>query len=457
MWIDRTTKQEQFIKRLKGLQNQVLLLQGARQVGKTSFVLEAFKSLKSYPQVYVNLLYPSRFKVQGIEYFGRDFFGHSPAGEEFLKNIEKIHPNAQSPVFIFVDEVDHHPIAMEAIQSLAAFSEKLKIVYTGSNLENISVKNAATGRKHYFDLFPISFSDFLWALEQKKSSHQQLKLYNEITLDSRSITDFFHQQLSESFQTYLRLGGIPRLVDLYLEPQSDGLSLPDLIKDLAISIEENIKAILGEKSKLYEYEDVLRKLARLSMNTLKFSNLQVQHAGKREAQKLVAKTVGARVAHKVRLYTLEQDLSKYILFDCGFTNYLLNGSDLLGSVWGEHSQATLCETFVGNELTHQLTTRDDLFYWKSANRAELEFCLRSPGLLGIDVKLNKGRNQSLNSFALFEKNASHLIKISNQKPEINKNYVASLPNFPGKRKIPLITIPHYLTGRLVSLIKNISN
>lgn len=456
MWIERIEKQERFIKILLGLQNQVLLVRGARQVGKTSFVLKCFESLKNYPQVYVNLLYQNRFKIQGIEYFGRDFFGRLPDGEDFLKNIEKIQCNTQLPVLVFVDEVDHHPVAMEAIQSLAAFSEKFKIVYTGSNLENIPVKNAATGRKHYFDLFPVGFSDFLCALEQKNGSyHQQLKSFNNTTLDPQSITDYFHKQLGESFQIYLRLGGIPRLMDLYLEPQLDNLSLSDLIKDLANSIEENIKVILGEKSKLYEYEDVLRKLARLSMNTLKFTRLQVAHAGKKEAQKLVSKTIGARVAHKIRLYDLEQDLSKYILFDCGFTNYLLNGSDLLGSVLSEHSQPILCETFVGNELIHQLTTRDDLLYWKSGNRAELEFSLRSPGLIGIDVKLNKGRNQSLNSFALFEKNATCLIKISDQKPEINRNYMASLPNFPGKRTIPMITIPHYLAGRLIALVRNV--
>lgn len=458
MWIERTIKQNRFLKTIKELKNQVLIIRGARQVGKTSFILECFKKLGDHPQVFVNLLYPSRFKVQGLEYFGRDFFGRSSSGQEFLENIEKIRPHSPVPVFIFIDEVDHHPVAMETVQSLASASDRFKFVFTGSNLENIPVKNAATGRKHYFDLYPISFSEFLSAWEQKKGADKRFEAFRNATLDPRSITDYFHALLTDSFMVYLRLGGIPRLVDTYLEPQLNNLSVPELIKDLAISIEENVKAILGEKTKLYEYEDILRKLAYLSMNTLKYSGLQVQHAGKREAQKLVSKTVGARVAHKIRLHDLEKDLSKYILFDCGFTNYLLNGSDLLNNVWSEQSQSILYETFVGNELIHQLITRDDLCYWKSGNQAELEYCLRSRGFIGIDVKSNMGRNQSLNSFSLLEKNATAIVKICNQKPELNKNYIASLPNlnepnFNGKRKIPLITIPHYLTGRMLSLLE----
>lgn len=150
-----------------------------------------------------------------------------------------------------------------------------------------------------------------------------------------------------------------------------------------------LKSVLRETAKLYEYEDILRKLAHLSMNTLKYTHLQVQHAGRREAKKLVAKTVGARVAHKIRLYAAEHDLSKYILFDCGLVHYLLNGADVLKTTMGERSRAILCETFVGNELIAGMTTRDDFFYWKSGNRAEVEFFLKSPGMIGVEVKASR--------------------------------------------------------------------
>ena len=250
--------------------------------------------------------------------------------------------------------------------------------------------------------------------------------------------------------TYLRLGGMPKILDTYLDPNLDTKQIPNIIKDLAVSIEENIKTVLDNKSMLYEYEDVLRKIANLSMNTLKFTQLQVQHAGRSEAKKLINKTVGARVAHKIRLLESEKDLSKYIIFDCGIANYLLSGSDLLKTKINEKNLAILYETFVGSQLITQLVTRDDLFYWKSGNRAEVEFLLRSP-FIGIDVKSNKGNLKSLNSLAIVEENLSCIVKISNEMPKIDFDHMAFLPNFDKKRKIPLLTIPHYLTHKLIDI------
>ncbi|PIU58390.1 MAG: hypothetical protein COS89_00625, partial [Deltaproteobacteria bacterium CG07_land_8_20_14_0_80_38_7] len=426
-----------------------LIVRGARQVGKTSFILNALAELKQYPQLKLNLLYPSSINLDGMEYFGRDFFGQAETGEEFIKNIELeigAPKNLGYPVLVFIDEADRYPKSLEAIQTLATQSDKIKFIFTGSNLENIKVINAATGRKKYFDLFPIMFKEFLEAQTNSKFS----TYLDQISLDHLEITEYLHHQLTEQLNTYLRLGGMPKILDTYLDPNLDTKQIPNIIKDLAVSIEENIKTVLDNKSMLYEYEDVLRKIANLSMNTLKFTQLQVQHAGRSEAKKLINKTVGARVAHKIRLLESEKDLSKYIIFDCGIANYLLSGSDLLKTKINEKNLAILYETFVGSQLITQLVTRDDLFYWKSGNRAEVEFLLRSP-FIGIDVKSNKGNLKSLNSLAIVEENLSCIVKISNEMPKIDFDHMAFLPNFDKKRKIPLLTIPHYLTHKLIDI------
>lgn len=446
MWVDRKEKKSIFINSLLNLKNQVLLVTGARQVGKTSFILNALETLKEYLQLKVNLLYSSTWKMSGVEYRGRDFFGKLETGEDFLKNIESETGLSQKPILIFVDEVDQYPLIMESIQTLAEFSDKYKFVFTGSNLENISVKNAATGRKKYFDLYPITFSEFLYTHDKRLFSY-----YNSLSLREK-LTDYYHKKLSEFFKIYVRLGGLPKLVAAHLDPNLEKQSIPEIIKDLALSIEENVKTILGEKAKLYEYEDILRKLAFLSSNTLKISHLQVQHASRSEAKKIVAKTMGARVIHKIRLMNTESDLSKYIVFDVGLANYLLNGSYLLTQNIHPKNWAIQLETFVGQELVAHLTSRDDLFYWKSGNQAELEFLLRSPVLAGMDVKTDRGRNRSLASFALIEESAKYLVKIVGEGFECQDNFKARLPTDTKIKKIPLIVIPHYFTGRLVELI-----
>ena len=107
---------------------------------------------------------------------------------------------------------------------------------------------------------------------------------------------------------------------------------------------------------------------------------------------------------------------------------------------------------MGNEIVSQLLTRDDLFYWKSENRAELEFLIRSPQFVGIDVKTASGSNLSLNSFAILENQATLVIKIGSNPFSYNPNYVAKLPNGPGERSIPFLQLPHYLAGRVMGLL-----
>src|SRR3989338_6467596 len=104
MWIERSNKKSEFIQSVKSLKRQVLVLRGARQVGKTSFIAGSIGKIKR-------------------------------------------------EVIVFLDEADKYPLSLELIQNLAGLSDKLKVIYTGSNLENILLKNAATGRKRYFDLY----------------------------------------------------------------------------------------------------------------------------------------------------------------------------------------------------------------------------------------------------------------------------------------------------------------
>lgn len=449
MWIAREEKKRQFIKLIQGLKNQVLLVRGARQVGKTSFILNALKEI-SCPQIKINLAFKTKGDVYGETFYGRDYFGKDEEAGELLTNLAFTFGSLdgiKEPILIFIDEVDRHPVSLEAIQKLAGLSDKLKVVYTGSNLENITVKNAATGRKQYFDLYPITFTEFLKAYHKE----EELKYLWEFSFKQPLVSEYLHGSLTELFDLYLRLGGMPQILDAFLDPQNRIQSLPSLVSDLVNSIEENVKIILGEKSHLYEYEDVLRKMALLSTETLKFSRLQVSHAGRNEAKKLVNKTVGARVAHKIRLYEAGFDLSKYIIFDSGVLNHLLNGSDLLRQKITSKNLAIMYENSVGNEMIARFSSRDDMFYWKSKRGAQVEYLVRSPHLMALDVKTTRGDTRSLDSSALFEKEIACLIKVSREKPQWHQDHVAKLPNSQESRPVPLMIIPHYLAFRVQEL------
>lgn len=455
MWISRKEKKTQFIQSVISLRSQVMMVRGARQVGKTSFILDALKDLTRLPQIRLNMAFQGRTEIDGISFYGRDYFGPDEEAEQLLTNIELTFgpiTKRKEPILVFIDEADRHPPCLEAVQKLAGMSDLLKVVFTGSNLENVQLKNAATGRKQNFDLYPITFTEFLKAYEKE----QELKYVEEFSLKSPLFSEHLHQSLLKQFDLYLRLGGMPKILDTFLDPLLV-LELPKRVSELTQSIEENVKLVLGEKTQLYEYEDVLRKMALYSMETLKFSRLQVQHAGRSEAKKLVNKTVGARVAHKIRLYESGSDLSKYILFDAGILNYLLNGSDLLHQKITSSYLAIQLENLVGNEIVATLPSRDDLFYWKSKRGAQVEYLLKSPTFIAIDVKSTRGNVKSLDSCAIYEEELDVLVKISREGPSVQSEHLARILNGDLSRKIPLVVIPHYLSGRLKELVMTVAS
>src|SRR3989338_9132092 len=105
MWIERKNKKDVFIQYVKELRSQVLLVRGARQVGKTSFINHCLKELSDFPQVRLNLAFPQQQVVDGLLYFGRDYFGFSEGAEELLNNLTLSlgdMQNWEKPVILFI-------------------------------------------------------------------------------------------------------------------------------------------------------------------------------------------------------------------------------------------------------------------------------------------------------------------------------------------------------------------
>lgn len=452
MWINRIDIYLDLKNQILNLKSQVLFLRGARQVGKTQAVLHVFNSLNN-PKVYINLIQSASQKISEITFKGRDYFGDKEDGSILLKNIEIEFGNInhfRDPLLVFIDEADSYPLCLETIQNLARYSDKIKFIFTGSNLENIPALNAATGRKRYFDLYPISFKEFLEVNDKKL-----FKYLEKVNLGD-DLTEYMHNQALDQFKIYLRLGGMPRILSTYFDNKlGDSVySIPEVAKDLVSSIEEHIKSVLGKQSSMYEHLDILRKIARLSTDTLKFTKLQTNQASRADVKKIVNKTVGARVAHKIRLFEQESDLSKYVLFDVGIANYLFNGSSLTTLSLDLKTLGCLIETYVANEIIHLLNDRDDLLYWKSENKAEIDFLFRQRSLVGVEVKAGGVKKlNSLNSFAVQNKEIEKILVISNEGLSVKNNYTAKIANPLREKKVTLVNIPHYLVWRLSELLE----
>jgi len=189
-----------------------LLLQGARQVGKTYLINQFGKD--EYKQ-FVSLNFEREPQLKTL-------FEGSLSAEQIIENIElfigaKIDPQN---ALIFFDEIQVVP---EVITSLKYFNEQkpeYNIIAAGSLL-GVSVgkdRSFPVGKVNFMTLYPMSFSEYLIAFEEEL-------LVNKLnTIDKiEPLPELLHDKLISYLKKYLFLGGMPEVIQSYKENGDIGL------------------------------------------------------------------------------------------------------------------------------------------------------------------------------------------------------------------------------------------
>lgn len=124
------------------LDQKIVILSGARQVGKTSLI-EAILSKKSY------------LELNGDDMADRSFFENI--------NTEKLRSYIGSHAFLFIDEAQKIPNIGDALKIIHDKIKTIKVLVTGSSSFELNqkVQESLTGRKWEFSLFPISWSEYV--------------------------------------------------------------------------------------------------------------------------------------------------------------------------------------------------------------------------------------------------------------------------------------------------------
>ena len=185
-------------------QKQPLLVQGARQVGKTYILLSFGK--EHYKNVaYFNL--EESADVRAI--FERDLNPERIVKELAAKSGQSILPG---DTLIIFDEIQ---ACEQALTSLKYFSEKAPnhhVVAAGSLL-GIAVKRKSfsfpVGKVDMLHLYPMDFEEFLWAMGQEKLHELIREAYEGFSPLS------LHDTAMDLYKTYLAVGGMPRAVSEY--------------------------------------------------------------------------------------------------------------------------------------------------------------------------------------------------------------------------------------------------
>ncbi len=406
-----------------------LIIRGARQVGKSHLI-------ESFGQAYFESVLTINFERS--PHFKTCFDHLDPV--KILNQLELLSGQAihAGKTLLFLDEIQECPAA---IQSLRYFKEEypdLHVIGAGSLLEFALTEadfSMPVGRVQFLYLKPLSFEEFLWALGDEK-----LVDYLMDFSFSSPFPSAIHQVLLEKVRLYLLLGGMPAVIQIYLDTRSIERAV-----QIQLALLQTYRADFSKYGRRQEYahlETLFAKIPHHATQQLKYSKINPDvdsRTLKGALEKLVLAGLMIPVyqssASGLPLSaTINPRKFKMLFMDVGLMlraqgviSPLLLSEDILFL-----SQGAMMEQFVGQELlAYQYPySAPELFFWSreaKSSQAEVDYLiLHGTQILPIEVKSKSvGHLKSIKRF-MEEKNAPLGIRIS-EHPFSFKDQILSVP------------------------------
>ena len=346
---------------------EILILSGARQVGKTSILYQLIDWLMRSGHV----------GPDGIYYFNLDLGGISEFLEDQGSFLRFLEAEKGRNIFVFIDEVQRLPdpgIFIKAIQDLRL---PIKFILTGSSSLDIRSRThePLTGRKQVFHIQALSFSEYV----------KTVPVLSSLPALEQQSYSIYIGALNDALNDYGLYGGYPAVV-LTDDPEKKILRLNEIFSSY---LEKDIAGFLK-----VENIPAFRKLATL---------LSVQQGGLVNIQEL-ASTLGLHRETITRyIYYLEEtfvikrltplfsnprtELSKMpkIYFaDAGLRNLAM------GSFSDLRTRSDTGKIIEGIVVSHVLRDRilsHRINYWRTKSGAEVDLIISgAKPVQSIEVK-----------------------------------------------------------------------
>lgn len=394
---------------------KVLLLRGARQVGKTFIVRELGKSFSNFVEV--------NFEKDTVV---AGFFNQDLDPTRICQELSAFYrkPIRENETLLFFDEIQACP---RAISSLRFFYEnwpELHVIAAGSLLEFAlaELPSFGVGRIRSMFMYPMSFNEFLLAHQRD----QLVDLINQASPDN-PINPVFHEMLTDYYRKFQLTGGMPEVVRLVAENKSllDGLNALD---DLTLSVRDDFlkyhrrvpesrirevfASIVEQAGAKFVYSSVV---AKASLPQIKEALELLFMAG-------LAYPVYHTAANGLPLGAqIDPKKFKVLLYDTGIFQHIL-GLNIREYLVVEEmdvvNKGSLAEIYAGLELmkASSIFDKPQLFYWHRQERgsnAEVDFVIRQGSEI-VPVEIKSGYSGKMQSMRLFmkEKNLSRGIRSS---------------------------------------------
>jgi len=315
---------------------------------------------------------------------------------------------------LILDEIQECNSALNALKYFCENLPELHVAASGSFLGVALSKPAAfpVGKVNFLRLFPMSFQEFLLAT----GGEALLSFCAQASL-AEPLPELVLQQLQERLQQYWLVGGMPAVVNCWVEQRS--LEQVDLRQaELLLAYERDFSKHAEKRMvpKLWQIWDSLP--AQLAKENKKFQYAKIQAGGRaKEYEDAVAWLANTGLIHKVTKISKpglplsayeDTDSFKLYMLDVGLlrakaglsAKVLLQGDAFFTEFKGSLIENFFLQEFMAHHTKDVISHQSIVHYWASEARAEVDFVVPL-GDSNVPVEIKSGnavRSKSLRMY-----------------------------------------------------------
>ena len=417
-----------------------LVIKGIRQCGKT-YIVRKFAEENYESVIYMNFILEPDKKTA--------FIGNMDV-DTIILNLSALIPGSRfinGKTCIILDEIQECREARTALKSFQ-IDGRFDIIATGSLLGvrgyGKSDKNAENGQdsipvgyETVVEMYPLDFEEFLWANGMNDKVIDSVKSCFE---KETAVPEGIHHVMMELLYRYVIVGGLPEVVNKFLETKNIEL-IYQVQRNLIAEYEEDMikYADDADKARIREcFESIPKQLARenkkFQYSVVRKSGRSSQYIGSiqwLEDAGLVRRCYNTQITELPLEGNSIKDCFKLYTTDIGLLVAMLDygtQADILrGNLLGY--KGAIFENLMADFLCK---SGQKLYYFQKESGLELDFLVRYKGeCVVLEVKAKSGKAKSLKT-VLKNKNVYHV------------NHAIKLGKYNVGRKEEVFTIPLYM-------------
>lgn len=420
-------------KHLNSNSAKILLIDGARQVGKTYIIRHVGR------KIFENFI-----ELNMIEdSLGERLFANVKTVEDFylqVSMLEGAKMKEKKNTLIFIDEIQAYPHLLTLLKFLSQ-DDKFTYIASGSLL-GVTLSQTTSipmGSIRKVRMFPLDFEEFLYAngMNELVISSMRKKFERLEALD-----ESMHNKMMDMFRKFLLVGGLPDAVNSYLEEKNI-----QSVRDIQNEIHDYYAADAskyGEDNKLkirrvYDLipSNMESKKKRVVAQNIENKKGKTFNDYSDEFEYLISAGIALNVqAISTPVFPLIEstgkNLLKLYLNDVGILTGILYGNNIRAVLDDEKSinLGSVYETVVASEL---IAHGHKLFYYDNRHKGEVDYLIDDyDSLSAVPIEVKSGKDYTVHSaLNTFVQNEDYYIKkafvVSNERNVTQNGKITYIP------------------------------